>query len=202
MLQLQLMSLERLRSHPARYLVPNALTVARPILGWKALQAARHGDWATAKKYLYSAMVTDMEGNVARQLNATSNAGAIADPFADGVLRVEGLLALMPELHPITSTVMIGGELINLALNAQVQKGRETPVVPKGAKVGSFTQAAGAALVIEGATRNKPALKAVGEAAVVAGTVLRVGTYYSLYRKDRQGLPWYAKHPRHARNQS
>ncbi len=196
------MSLERLRSHPVRYLIPNALTLARPILGWKAVQAARNGDWKTAKRYLYPAMATDMEGNVARPLNATSNFGAIADPIADGILRVEGLVALTSELNPMTSMIMIGGEFANLTLNAQIQKGRETPIVPKGAKVGSFTQAAGAALVVEGAVRNKPALKAVGEVAVVAGTVLRVGTYYSLYRKDRQGLPWYAKHPRHARNQS
>ena len=97
---------------------------------------------------------------------------------------------------------MIGGELVNLALNSQLQKGQQTPIVPKGAKVGSFTQAAGAALVIEGAARNKPTLKSVGEAAVIAGTALRVGTYYSLYRKDRKGLPWYTRHPRHTRNQS
>lgn len=195
------MSLERLRSHPARYLIPNAITVARPILGWKALQAARRGDWKTARTYIYPAMATDMEGNVARALDATSNFGAVADPVADGMLRVEGLLALGPQLKSVTSTALLGGEILNLAMNSHIQKGRQTPIVPKGAKIGSFIQATGAGMVFEGVARHKPVLKACGEMSIIAGTALRTGTYYSLYREDRSGLPWYAKHPRHAQRQ-
>lgn len=196
------MNLERVRSHPARYLVPNALTVLRPVLGYKALKAAKVGDWAQMERFLLPAMATDMEGFPARLFNATSHFGSVADPIADAFLRAEALLALAPNISPMTKSAVLAGEVANLALNAQIQETKGRPKVPFGAKAGSFTQAVGAGLVVEGLRKKQSRMRVAGEAVIVAGTALRVGTYYSLYRKERNGLPWYAKNPRHSTSQT
>lgn len=196
------MNLERVRSHPARYLVPNALTVARPILGHKAFQAAKVGNWSRMEKFFLPALMTDMEGTPARALNATSTFGSIADPIADAILRAQALRALAPNLGTVTKSVVLGGELLNLGLNSQIQEAKGRPKVPFGAKAGSFAQAVGAGLVVEGLRKKQSRMRVACEAVIVAGTALRVGTYYSLYRKERKGLPWYAKHPRHSTSQT
>lgn len=192
------MNLERVRSHPARYLVPNTLTALRPVLGYKALKAAKVGNWSQMERFLLPAMATDMEGVPARALHATSTFGSIADPIADAALRAQSLLALAPKLGTVTKSVVLGGELFNLGLNSQIQETKGRPKVPFGAKAGSFAQAVGAGLVVEGLRKKQAGKCVAGEAVIVAGTALRVGTYYSLYRKERKGLPWYAKHPRHS----
>lgn len=180
------MNLERLRSHPARYLIPNALTVARPFLGYKALQAARKGDWSRMEKYLIPALASDMEGGVARALDASSTFGSIGDPFADAILRAQTLVALAPKLSAVTKTVVLTGEVFNLALNSRIQERKGRPTVPIGAKAGSFTQAVGAGMVVEGLRKKKTKMRIAGEASIVAGTTLRVGTYINLYRRKRK----------------
>lgn len=175
--------LKRVREHPARFILPNVMTLARPIVGYAAMQDARGGDWESAQKKFRIASATDMEGYVARPLNATSKFGAIGDPVADGIERAEGVVALAPEMNKFALVATVVFEADSLRLNSKVQKGREKPFVPKSAKAGSMIEAVGADVLMTGIVRNDKRLKAVGEAAIVAGAAMRNLGYRKEYRR-------------------
>lgn len=180
------MNLERVRSHPARYLVPWSMTVARPVLGWKAMKSAQSGNWAQVQKHIVPALASDLEGNPARFLRAVSVAGAVADPVADAMLRAESVVAFAPHMSKIATVSVVAGEFINFGINAKIQKALEKPRIPKGAKIGAVVQAVGAGLFTEGMKQSNEKKKKSGESIIVAGTLLRVSSYVNLYRRTRK----------------
>lgn len=170
-------TLERIRKHPARYLAPWAMTVARPVLGGLGLQEAKRGNWKKANRDLVVAMGTDFEGTPARFLHATSKAGAVADPIADGILRAEGLMAYGPEMNRLALALIFTAEVDNLRLNATIQSGHEQPIIPRGAKWGSAIEAAGGVAFGAGLERDEAALRFAGQLTILAGAVMRNVTY-------------------------
>lgn len=168
--------LERFRENPARYAIPWGMTAARPVLGGLALAEARKGNWRDAKNLFIIAALTDLEGIPARFLHATSKAGAIADPIADGILRAEAAVALAPKM-PLTIGLITAGELYNLGLNASIQKNQETPLVPRRAKIGTAIQSAGLVLAFRGLEKESDWQQVLGKATMLLGTGLRVSAY-------------------------
>ncbi len=175
--------LEALKQHPARYLIPNAMTVARPIIGAMGLRDARNGNWRRATKEFCVAMATDLEGNPARWLNATSKAGAIADPIADFFLRTEVLVAFAPVMNKTAFAIAAGAEIDVLRLNAEIQKIGDTPKIPKQAKLGAVVQAVGAAAFSEGMERDNTFLRSVGQVIIDTGCIMRSVAYHKLRRE-------------------
>ncbi len=182
--------LDRIREHPARYLIPWSMTIARPILGELARREAGKGNWSLSKKLYIAAAGTDFEGIPARFFHATSKAGGVADPTADGFLRAEAAATFAPQM-PVTTSVITGAEIVNLALNAKIQKGRDKPFVPREAKVGSAVQAGGAITFFRGIENNSVGQRAVGKAVMLVGTGLRVYAYgkeYSRMKRDSKNF--------------
>ncbi|HVF69716.1 MAG TPA: CDP-alcohol phosphatidyltransferase family protein, partial [Xanthomonadales bacterium] len=179
-------SLARIREHPARYAVPWSMTLARPVLGAFAVREARRDNWGVATALLAVGAATDFEGTPARFLEATSVAGAVADPIADGGLRGEALVAMAPAL-PVTTGIVAAAEVFNLGLNSKIQKGREKPFVPRQAKWGSALQAAGGISIFRGLDKNSVALRTVGKVAMLAGTGMRVHAYGKEYKRMKGG---------------
>ena len=162
------------------------MTVARPIIGGFAVREARRGHWGTATFLLAVAAGTDFEGTPARLLEVTTAAGAVGDPFADGGLRGEALVAMAPEL-PVTTGIVAAAEMVNLGLNSKIQKGREKPFVPRKAKWGSAAQAAGGISIFRGLDKDSVALRTIGKATMLAGTAMRVHAYSREYRRMKGG---------------
>jgi hypothetical protein len=176
--------LERLKESPFRYAVHWSMTAARPVIGYEAFRQARRGNWGKAQQLFVTAWATDMEGFPARYLNASSKAGAVADPVADGLLRAQSFAALAPEI-PVTASIVAGAELYNLKLNGRIQNGRDRPYVPREAKWGTLIQAAGVIWTSEGIKREKKLQKLGGQASMLAGTGLRV---YGYWKERQHGL--------------
>ena len=177
--------IERAREHPARFLLPNGMTVARPILGWQALLAVREGNWARAQRKTILAWLTDAEGSVARPLDATSQLGATLDPIADGIWRLEMALALAPHFNKFFGALSVALEINNIAINKEVQENLFDPDIPKGAKNGMVVQGIGIALFTQGMKKDSKVLKKTGEAVVTAGAVMR-NTAYRLLRMEKR----------------
>src|SRR3990167_8461232 len=127
--------LERIREHPARFLIPNAMTVARPVLGWQALRAARSGDWKKAQVKNLLAWISDAEGSVARPLNATTPFGAMLDPVADGILRFEMALTLAPHFNNFWGILTTALEIQNIAITKRFKKVHSNLSYPKVRKM-------------------------------------------------------------------
>jgi hypothetical protein len=175
-------TVERFKKAPERYVVPWSMTLARPILGAMALAESRRGNWGTAEIEFLAACATDLEGFPARWLNATSKAGAIADPIADGILRVELLAALAPEMPKTVGTVT-AIDVYNIKLNATVQKDRETPFIPWEAKWGTGLEFAGFVGACEGIRQENVQLRRAGGAAMIMGAGLRTHGYRKEYKR-------------------
>lgn len=180
------MSLERAQKHPLRYAPVWAMTLARPVLGQAGLIEARRGNWSEARKNFIAAYATDMEGYVARPLNAASDAGAVADPVADGVLRVQSIAAFAPHMTTSVTASIALIEAHNLQMNSVIQRGKSKPEVPKGAKWGSAIEAVGATLFMHGMKENNKSTKIVGEATMVAGAITRHRAYRRLYKEGER----------------
>lgn len=178
------MKLESFRKHPARYFAPWVMTVSRPVLGQIAVVEAKKGNLKNTHRLLVAAMASDMEGYPARYLNAISIAGAVADPIADGILRAQTAYTLAPHMSKLTTAFVALAEGDSLRLNARIQKGRENPLVPKGAKWGSAIEGLGAEFVMEGIIHDDRALRIAGQVAIVAGAALRHRTYHNIYRRE------------------
>ena len=74
---------------PLRFILPNALTIARPFITREAIKAHRQGKKGKALALLGAAWLSDADGSVARKLDATSRFGEIADPIADLAMRAQ-----------------------------------------------------------------------------------------------------------------
>lgn len=74
---------------PLRYVLPNAMTLARPFLTREVVKAKRKGEKKKALAWLLVAWATDADGTVARRLDATSYIGKILDPIADQAMKVQ-----------------------------------------------------------------------------------------------------------------
>lgn len=169
-------AVERLKESPLRYAVPWSMTLLRPLIGAYGVHDSRQGKWGKAEVDIAIAWATDFEGLFARGLKATSIAGAIADPIADGILRAESLVALAPEM-PVTASLVGTIEIYNLKLNATVQKGREKPYVPMAAKIGTVIEGAGVVWAAEGVRKESALQRAEGKVAMLAGAGLRLFAY-------------------------
>jgi hypothetical protein len=169
--------LERVREHPLRYVPPCSMTLARPVIGAYAVRDSREGKWGRAGVKSAIAWATDLEGILARWLNATSKLGAVADPVADGLLRAESLIALAPEM-PVSTSLVGAIEIYNLNLNTKVQKNREKPYVPNEARVGTVIEGAGVVFAIEGVRKKDTWFKSGGKAAMLGGAGLRTYGYW------------------------
>jgi hypothetical protein len=153
------------------------MTLARPVLGAMALNSAREGNWGEANTLFALAWVTDLEGYPARWFNADTDAGRVGDPIADGLLRLESLLAIGPEM-PTTTAIVMAAELDTLRINKEIQSGRGLePYVPMEAKVGTTLQASGVICTAEGLRRLSPIVQGCGEAMLLIGTGLRSHAY-------------------------
>ncbi len=175
--------LERVRESRWRYGPPWALTLSRPVLGGAAAYEMWHDRPMNALGLMVLAQASDMDGWLARKLRATSNAGAIADPLSDGLLRAETAVTIAPIIDPIMGLAAVAAEATNLALNARIQKSTagQGPIVPKEAKDGTALQSAGAALTMLGEATGKPALTTIGSLGVAAGSMRRTAGYTRLY---------------------
>ena len=178
--------LERIREHPARFLIPNAMTVARPVLGWQALRAARSGDWKKAQVKNLLAWISDAEGSVARPLNATTPFGAMLDPVADGILRFEMALTLAPHFNNFWGILTTALEIQNIAINKKVQESPLEPIIPKGAKNGTAVEGAGVVLFMRGVEKDSEVLKTLGEITVTVGALMRNASYRTLRMETRR----------------
>jgi phosphatidylglycerophosphate synthase len=175
---------ERIRESPWRYAIPWSMTVARPILGELGRRAAEKGHKKTATVLFAAAAFTDLEGIPARYFNATSRAGAIGDPVADGILRAQILSAVGDEM-PITAGLVFTEEVGILELNSSVQKGRETPFVPQLAKAGTVVQLTGAVLAYASG-EDQTAEKLLGKGGMHIGTRMRKHAYAEEKRRMNQ----------------
>lgn len=111
-------SLESFKESPFRYIPPNALTLARPVLARKAVQSIRRGEKGQALAWLGAAWVTDADGTVARGLNATSKLGEILDPAADLAMKAQifNELEMAKGTKAITAVCETAIVVINLGL--------------------------------------------------------------------------------------
>lgn len=159
------------------------MTVARPIIGADATRDAINGKYRRSAVKFVAALATDGEGTPARRLDATTKAGGIGDPIADGLLRAEFVVALAKK-KPVTAGLLATAELYNLGLNLfKVQKGRKEAFVPNEAKAGTVIQAAGTIAVFEGLERDHSLIKLAGTAGLLAGTAMRTHAYWSEARR-------------------
>lgn len=105
---------------PSRYILPNALTISRPFFAWKAADAIKNRQKGKALTLVSAGMATDMDGSVARSLDATSALGAFLDPLADTIFRFKIFKAL--EMAPGTKAIKAIAEsaifVTNVALYA------------------------------------------------------------------------------------
>lgn len=65
------------------YLGVNALTASRALFGLGVIITASHGHFATANLIGASALITELDGTLARKFKVTSKIGAIRDNLAD-----------------------------------------------------------------------------------------------------------------------
>lgn len=172
MLQCFLMAerfIDRLRASPARYAIPNGMTLARPFLGHAATKAYKEGKKWKSLGLFTLAGASDMEGAPARHLNATSSIGEAADPLADRIMTAEFLSAI--DMDERAKMILIASEatiaLTALALLAFQKK----PKVRAIGKVRMGTHVAGGAALIalgENKKINKSASWAMAGISVAA----------------------------------
>lgn len=180
--------LERIRESRWRYGIPWSMTALRPVTGGIAAYEMWHDRPWQALGLMVIAQCLDMDGKAARALDATTAAGAIADPVADFALRAEMALTIAPIMNHGFELGMgaaaVAAEMANLALNAKVQKGAgdQGAIIPKEAKDGTAIQSAGVALTMLGEASGKPVLTAIGSVGVAAGSIRRTAGYTRLYR--------------------
>ncbi len=146
------------------------------------MRRAKRGRLGAALGYLALAQITDMDGTVARALGAVTDFGAVADPVADGMLRLQTARILAPMIHPLAAAVSLVAEGYCAKLNA-VHNDRKNPRVPFGAKAGTAVQGVGASLVVLGELKKRPPIKHAGSALVATGSGLRAASYHRLFGK-------------------
>lgn len=108
----------------AKYLIPNAMTASRPIIGGIGIYKLSHGETLEGVVYIGAAGLTDADGTVARALKATSEFGAKFDPVMDTIYRAELIFGL--GIEPTARVVTIAAEAVVLAVNLIHLKVAET----------------------------------------------------------------------------
>lgn len=178
-------TVDRIKESKWRYAFPWSMTLAKPILGGFGVRESWRGHRGTAEVLFIAGAVMDKDGTMARALDATSAAGAIGDVVTDGMYRAEELAALAPEM-PKTVATVTAGEILIIGLNAYLQRGREKPLVPQAARVGTFVQSAGGALIFDGLRRKNESHTNKGKAGFIGGTGIRLAGYGWEYWKMRK----------------
>lgn len=115
----------------AKYLkwLPNALTMARIVLGMTMFAVALHGLWVAGFWLLLVALSTDfLDGLAAKKLNAKTKFGEDLDGLADTFLGVFGLLSLAITGHLAWSVIAL-----LLVIGAAIGSDRAFPNQPKWA---------------------------------------------------------------------
>lgn len=137
--------------------IPNALTLARlaslPVL--MIVLARADGPTSTVAALLFGAIgATDLlDGALARALGAESRFGRIADPLADRLLVVVGLVGviLLERIHPVAPALLIARDVVVVAaFGCLLRRGVEMRVDMAGKTSSALTMAAtGGALFLD-----------------------------------------------------
>ncbi len=137
---------------PSKYILPNALTIARPFITREAIKAHQQGKKGKALVLLGAAWLSDADGAVARKLDATSRFGEIADPISDLAMRVQLIKEL--EMARGTKAIKVIAEsaivITNLSLFAlsKSDPAIQSPVASPLGKIKMSVDALGAARLI------------------------------------------------------
>lgn len=166
--------------------VPNALTLARPLLALGAFRAMRRGDLRQAEMLLVAGAATDsLDGVLARHLDATTAIGARLDTVADRAMIAASLAALLQTRGCPPGLVAISGireVLLSAGAAAAAPMGVPPPGANKAGKAATALLLGGASAVIAGVVHEREYLRRMG----VASIALSVApAYSSLFRYAR-----------------
>jgi CDP-diacylglycerol--glycerol-3-phosphate 3-phosphatidyltransferase len=145
------------RGSPALRQLPNALTLARlaALPALLAVLIASDGPTSPLAAGIFGAVgATDfVDGILARRLGAESRFGRIADPLADRLLVVVGLVGviLLDRLHPAGPAILIARDVLAVAAFALLlRRGVEMQVDFAGKTSSALTMfATGAAILLD-----------------------------------------------------